>query len=195
MKKILFGIFLPCVFLSFLAENGKLSGAVTFRDSYESSSQADVGSEIYAINEADVKSTQYNDIKGVLESFQRNKSQYSVSIYNTIDPVRIKNAQDYFNTVSNFTFKYLSGLKQLPAIVKTKTDGAGNYSLNLRPGKYYVLVISSSVKSNNLTESRGNIDYRIVDVKPEGGTFLNVTFEKPENILNIFITGGQQTGC
>ena len=195
MKNILFGVFVLIVTLSCIIENGKLSGVVTYKDSYMSSNQADMGSVIYAINEADIKSTEYNDISSVIENFQINKSEYFLSINNTIDPDRIKKAHDNFDAVSNFACKYISGFKKLPTIVKTSTNGTGNYSLNLRPGKYYILVISGSVKSNNIAEFKGNIDYRIVDIKSTGETLLDINFEKHEMIWIKLITRRQLEGC
>ena len=202
MKNIIFGIVILSVFPSLAIENGKhsqengkLSGVVTYKDSYELTNQADVGCEIFAINEADVKSTQYRDITRVIESFQRNKSDYSLARYNTLDLAKIIKLQDNFDTVSKFAFNYIRGFKKLPTVLKTSTNGTGNYTLSLRPGKYYVLVISGSVKSNNIVESKGNVDYKIVDIKSAGKTFLDVNFEKFENILIMLITAWQRQGC
>jgi hypothetical protein len=202
MKNILFGIFILSVTLSCVIENGKssgengtLSGVLTYKDSHELSNHADVGGEIYAINEADVKSTQYGDITRVIENFQRNKSDYSLARYNTLDLAKIIELQDNFDSESNFARNYISGFKKLPTIVKASTNGTGNYTLSLRAGKYYILVISGNVKSNNIAETKGNIDYKIVDIKPAGETFLDVNFEKSENILIMLITGWQRQGC
>jgi len=202
MKNILFGILILIATASFTTgngklsvENGKLSGVVTTRDSYELTNQTDAGSEIYAINEADARSSGYNDITKVIESFQINKSGYSLSVYNTIDPVIIKKAQDNFDAVSNFTCKYLNGFRQLPAIVRAATNGAGKFTLSLNPGKYYILVVSGSVKSNNIAEFKGNIDYKTVDIKPSGEAFLDVNFDKHEMMWIKLITSRQQQGC
>ena len=202
MKNILFGIFILSITLSCTKENGKvsgedgkLSGIVTYKDSYGSSNQANVGCEIYAINEAAVKSTHYDNITMVIGSFQINKSEYSLSIYNTIDPDRIKKLQDNFDTVSDSASKYISGFKQLPAIVRASTNGTGNYTLSLRPGKYFILFVSGSVRSNNIAEFKGNIDSEIVDIKSAGETFLDVNFEKHENIMMMLITRRQLEGC
>jgi len=195
MKTLLFGIIILIVTLSFTVESGKLSGLVTHGDSYGLANQADAGCEIYAISEADLKSTQYVDIANVIGNFQRNKSQYSVSVYNTIDPVRIKNIQDSFDALSNFAFKYISGFKKVPAIVKTVTNGTGKYTIALKPGKYFILVISGSLKSNNIVEYKGNVDIKITDVKASGESFLDFNFEKQEMIWIKLITSGQINGC
>jgi hypothetical protein len=202
MKNILFGIFILFVTLSFTIENGKvpgengtLSGVVTYKDSYLSPNQADAGCEIYAIPEADVKSTQYDELTRVIENFQRNKSEYFLSIYSTIDPVRIEKVKDDFDAASNLAFNYINGLRQLTPIVKAVTNGTGKYALNLRPGKYYILFISGSVKSNSIAESRGKIDYKVVDIKSAAEDFLDVNFEKTENTLIMLITGLQRQGC
>ena len=202
MKNILLGAFILIITLSFTAEkgtlsgeNGKLSGVVTYKESYESSFKADAGSEIYAISAADIKSTQYDDITGVIENFQRNKSDYSISVYNTIDPARVKKLQDRFDTQSNFALTYINGFKQLPDVVKASANGTGNYTLNLQPGKYIILVVSKSVNNNNIAESKGKIEYKTVEIKSTGVTFLDVHFEKPENMLIMLLTNWQRQGC
>jgi hypothetical protein len=195
MKNILFSILILSTTLSFRTENGKLSGIVTYKDYYELSNHADVGSEIYAINEADIKSTQYGDFSNVIERFQNNKSAYSLARYNTLDISRIIKLQDNFDTASKFVFNYISGFKKLPAIVKASANGKGNYTLSLRPGKYYILIISGILKSNNIVESKGNIEAKIVDIKSAGETFQDINFEKSENIMIMLITAWQRQGC
>jgi hypothetical protein len=195
MKNILFSILLLVVTLSCTIENVKLTGSVTYKDKFGSSYNADPGSEIYAINEADIGSTQYKDITTVIENFRRNKEFYSLSLYNTIDPGKSKKVQDNFDTLSDFAFRYISGFKKLPAVVRAVANGTGNYTLNLRPGRYYILVVSGSVKSNNIAESKGNIEYKSVDVKSAGESFLNFNFEKHENSVILLMTGWQMQGC
>lgn len=187
MNNILISIFILSAFHSCTAENsgqsrdtGFLSGVATFRDVYQSSDQPDEGCEIYALNEDDVKSTQYGDIRSVIENFQGNKYDYLLSVYYSIDPARNKRFQDNFDTIASSTRRSLSVFKQLPGIVKAVTSGTGNYTFSLRPGKYYLLFISGSVKSDNIAESRGNIGYKIVEVRSAQETFQHVTFLKYE---------------
>jgi hypothetical protein len=195
MKNILFGIVLLIVTLSFTIENGKLSGVVTYKDSYESSNQADAGCEIYAISQADAKSAHYGDIAKVTGRFLMEKSDYSQSVFNTINPEKVKKVQDNFDSVSNFTFKYISGFKKLPAVVNATANGKGTYFLNLSPGKHYLLFISGNVKSDNLAESKGNIDLKVVDIKSAGETLLDANFKRHENFTLMFLVGKWLQGC
>ena len=192
MKKILLGILILVVTQSFKtdngkppAENGKLSGIVTHKDYYVSAKQADEGAEIYAVNETDLMSSKFKSIEGVMGNFQYSKSNYFLSTNTLIDPAKIKKAQDYFDDASEVASKYISGFRQLPAVMRTSANATGNYTLNLKPGRYHVLVISGSVKSNNTAESKGNIDYKIVDVKSTGETFLDVDFIRHERIISF----------
>ncbi|MEI7896047.1 MAG: hypothetical protein WCJ26_03345 [bacterium] len=200
MKKIFAAIFILGVTLSFTidnggqsAENGKLSGAAMYHDAYRSYDQADAGCEIYAVSEADVKSTGFGDLKSVIERFRGAKYDYLLSTYNSVDPARNKRLSDNFDTVANTTLRYVSGFRQLPAAVRAAANGTGNYTLSLKPGKYYLLVISGSVKSNNSAESKGNIGYKIVDVKSAEETVQNVCFQKHE-IIGI-MTARNLSGC
>ena len=187
MKKILFGIIILSISMSFKienhnlpAENGKLSGIAIFRDAYKSSDQADAGCEIYAIHESDVKSTRYDDLKGVVERFQGYKYDYLLSLYYSIDPARNKTFRDNFDTVSDLTDRFIRRFKKLPSIVRAATSEAGNYTLSLKPGRYYILFISGSVKSDNNAELKGNIGYKIVEIKSSTETTQNVKFLKQE---------------
>ena len=76
MNNILFGLMILGVTLSCMIDNGKLSGVVTYEGLISSVNQADAGSEIYVINEADIKTTQFDDIERVMENFQFIKSNY-----------------------------------------------------------------------------------------------------------------------
>ena len=175
---------------------GRLSGVVTYRDYYyESSFHADAGSEIFAINEADLKSTKYAELSDVIENFQRNKAGYSLARYNTLDISRTIQLQNNFDSTSKYTFNYINGFRKLPAVVKASTNGKGNYTLNLRPGRYYILVTSGNIKSNNLLESKGDIKYKIVNIKSAGETNLDIIFEKSENVLIMLMTAVQLEGC
>lgn len=195
MKNILFSIILLTVTLSFTLENGKLSGVVTYKDAYESSSQADAGGEIYAINQEDARAAHYGDLAKVVGSFMIYKSNYSQSMFNTIDPERVKKLQDYFDMVSDSTGNYISRFRKLPAVVRATANGKGSYTLNVRPGKYYVLFISGNVKSDNLAESKGNIDLKVVDIKSSGETSMDANFKKHENFNLMFLTGKWLQGC
>jgi hypothetical protein len=187
MKKILPGICILVVILSFKIdtgglskENGTLSVVATFRDGYRSPDLADVGCEIYAINEADLRSTKFGDLKSVIEEFQGYKYDYLLSVYNSIDPARNNKLRDNFDTLSDFTSKYIRGYRNLPAIVRAATNRTGTCTLSLKPGKYYILFTSGSLKSNNIAESKGNIGYKIVDIKSSQETVQNVHFQKYE---------------
>ena len=65
--------------------------------------------------------------------------------------------------------------------------------MSLRPGKYYILVISGSVKSNNNAEAKGNIGYKIVDIKSAQETIQNVYFQKYE--MTGIMMARNLTGC
>jgi uncharacterized protein YxeA len=202
MKKILFGIIILLVTLSFTPENGKLSaetgklsGVVTLTDSYASSNQADTGCEIYAISEADFKSGQSDELIRVMDNFQLHKSNYSLLVYNTIDPVKIQKARENFDVATEITLNYINGLKQVPAVLQTVTNSAGKYTLSLKPGKNYILFVSGLVKSSNTTESGGNIDYTTANIRTSTEASLNLNFEKKQNALVMFITSWQKEGC
>jgi len=203
MRKLLFGTIILAASLAFItgngnltSANGKLSGVVTYKDYYEFTNSADAGSEIYAISEADVNGTQYSNFSDVMGTYQNKKSDYSLALYNnTLDIARIQKLQDNFDIESKFASDYINGFKKLPDITKALADAKGNYTLSLKPGKYYILFVSGSIKSNNIVESQGNIAYRIANVIPSGDSFLGVNFEKSQNIMILLMTAVNREGC
>ncbi len=161
-------------------ENGTLSVFATYSDAYRSLNQADAGCEIYAINEADLKSTRFDDLIGVIERFQGYKYDYLLSIYNSVDPARIDKLRENFDALSDITAQYISGFMKLPGLMKAVTNSEGRAALSLRPGKYYILFVSGTVKSNNSAESKGNVGYKIVEIKSSLETIQKVCFQKQD---------------
>ena len=180
---------------SFTTGNAKLSGFITFRDAYEPFGQADAGSEIYIINENDVKSTIYSEIAQVVESFQLSKTFYADILYNTLDPKKIRTDREDFETYSVYASKYILGFRKLPAISRATTNGTGNFTVNLMPGKYYILVISHNVKENNIIESNGKIELRVMEINSAKEASMNVIFIKNDMVRVIPYIVRQSTGC
>jgi hypothetical protein len=202
MRNSLIIIFALCVTLAFTPEkgtrtgdNGNLSGAVTFKFSIESTVQPDEGCEIYAISEADVRSTRYADITDRIGLFQRNKNFYMLTISNTIDPEKIEKARDNFFQLAEYAWKTISGFQELPAMARAKTNSSGKYSLSLKPGRYYILYVSGNLRNKNMAESRGLIDYKVLDIKPTRETIQHINFDKHANMMVMQITAIAAEGC
>jgi hypothetical protein len=202
MKTILLSIFILGILSSWVADsgtnnssNGTLAGLVTFKDLNEVTTRADAGGKVYAISEADVKSSQYREIEDIIDNFRRNKSFYSLSRYNTLDLSKIIKLREQFDTRSESAHNYINGFIKLPAITRTSTNAEGQFSLRVKPGRYYLLVFSGNVKSNNRVESEGNVELRIVDVPSMVDSFQNVSFEKGDNMLMLLLTARTQEGC
>ena len=53
-------------------------------------------------------------------------------------------------------------------------DAIGNYSLNIEPGKYYILILSKNRKDNNLTESDGKIFLKEIEL--EKGKTIDISY-------------------
>jgi hypothetical protein len=195
MKTILAGMILLMITLSFTLENGKLSGVVTYNDVYEPSNLADAGGEIYAISEADAKSAKYGNVAKVIGRFMTSKSDYSQTLFFTIDPERVRKVEDYFDSVAAYTSNYITGFKKVPAVARATANAKGLYTLNLKPGKNYVLFISGNLKSDNIAESKGNIDMKVVDIKSEGEIQVDANFKRHENFMIMLLTGRWLQGC
>lgn len=189
MKNILFSVFILSVSLSgsfengnLSAENGKLSGTVTYNETYVAANKADAGSKLYIMSEADLKSGKYAEFKEVIERFQRTKYYCIVSSSNSVDPARNKKLGDEFDTISDHSARFIRGFREFPGMVKAETNGSGSYSVSLKPGKYYILFVSGNVKSTNTTEINGNIGYKFVEVKSAKTTIQNAVFQTHETI-------------
>jgi hypothetical protein len=198
MKNILLGIYILSVSLSgtydngkATAENGKLSGTVTYNDTYVAANKPDAGCELFIMNEADLKSSKYAEFKDAIERFQRTKYYCTVSSANSVDPARNKKLGDEFDTISDLSARFIRGFRELPGMVKAGTNGSGSYSVSLKPGKYYILFVSGNVKSKNTTEVNGNIGYKMVEIKSVKTTFQNAVFQMQEfmGIMPLNLSG------
>jgi len=87
------------------------------------------------LNEADIRSTQFASIEGVIDNFQANRAEYLLAVNNTVRPAQIKKAQEVFNRSSDGILQYINGFKQLPDIIKATANKAGAYTLSLKPGQ------------------------------------------------------------
>lgn len=192
MKNNFFGI--PIVIIILLsvtvngrqtAESGKLTGIVTFKQTVGSPAVTDEGSVVYLLSEAGARSTPYAGIGRVMENFRMNKSFYLQRIYTTLDPSRINMLRDGLDTLSLNAARIVRGFTQMPAVSRSVADARGCYTLSLKPGKYHMLVLSGGVTSNNIVESNGAIQYRIVDVKPGGVTILDINFDRQERMMSF----------
>ena len=67
--------------------------------------------------------------------------------------------------------------------------------MNLRPGTYYLLFVSGNVKSDNIAESKGNIDLKVAEIKSAGVTELDENFRIHENFMLMLLTGRWMQGC
>jgi hypothetical protein len=195
MKTILLGILLLGLALPSMKETGTLSGAVTYLDSNEPMNHADVGSEVYVISETELESTQFRNIGWAFDNFQWNKIEYSIALNKTIDPVEIQKSHDNFSEAARYTANYFTAFKKSPSVIKAKANGTGRYTLDLKPGRYHVFVVSACVKSDNVAEAKGNIDYKIVYVKPNSDTHLDLRFEKQEGLWIQLIKRRSPEGC
>jgi hypothetical protein len=175
-------------------ENGNLRGAITYKD-IQASNKADAGSEIYAVSEADARSTPYNDPTGVIANFKTIRGEYALTVNSTVDPEQIRKIQDRLTAASNAASAYIKGLKNLPGVVRTETNDKGTYALSLKPGRYYVLVISGNVQHKNSLESKGVVDITTVEIAPAVNAVLNARFDKQEMAWINFITFWQRIGC
>ncbi len=60
---------------------------------------------------------------------------------------------------------------------KTTVDGIGNFSIDVPPGKYNVLIVSAGRTKANLLEINGQIIIRKIEVKTKAKTNIDVKFE------------------
>ena len=201
MKKYLFAILVLSVILSFrvdtgnpAAESGKLSGSVTYKDTHSAPAIADAGSRIYIISEENVIQPQYSNMETVIDIFKQYKSDYTRFQYNVVDPGRIKKSLDQFDTLSAFNNRLIRGFIRLPGMMKTVAGESGSFSVNVKPGKYYILVVSGNVRSNNATELNGNIDFKTVEVRPGGECVTNFQFIRHDMIWIVPMTKRPE-GC
>ncbi len=147
---------------------GTLKGTVTYEKVVMETPTPDAGATVM-IRKSDIVRespqdtlTNYKSIVLTRHLYETTKDAYFLG------QLEKKNAEtkEKFDIIAKATFRNFYNLMKNPETITTKADAQGNYSVNLKPGRYEVVFVSATLKAVNLIESRGRIDSYFVEVRP-----------------------------
>jgi len=196
MKKILLISMIALMAVSCKQEPGTVTGVVSFFFNKYQGYKPDIGAKVYVTLEncdsiddylraSEAKASIELD-KYYLEEF---KSYGEKENKQTIDDLNksITNKQEIVNNYAKdtTTFKQneekayliLIKIKTNKDTYETTVDGVGNFTIDVPPGKYNVLIISVGRTKVNLLEVDGQLIIKSTEVKSKAKTNIDVKFE------------------
>ena len=196
MKRILLISMIALTAISCKQEPGTVTGVVSFFFNKYQGYKPDIGAKVYvtlencdSINDylhaSEAKANIEQD-KYYLEEF---KSYGEKENKKTIDDLKktISNGQSIVNNYAkdSTTFKLneekaysiLNRITTDKNTYKTTVDGVGNFTIDVPPGKYNVIIFSVGRTKVNLLEVGGQIITKSIEVKTKAKTNIDVKFE------------------
>jgi hypothetical protein len=193
MKTQLFYIsFFVIIFSSCTKDPGKINGVATFFFNKYQGYKPDIGAKVYVtkLNCDSIKDFLFaEEINSSIEFDKSMIKEYKSMSLSGIEDLenQLKDSQirlnKYAKDSADFRVKEVGISGSLFAIrtdkntLKTTVDGVGNYSIEVPPGDYYVIFISSGRKKSNMLESSGNIIVESVKVESKKTANVDAKFE------------------
>lgn len=196
MKKILLISIIALMAASCTQEPGTVTGVVSFFFNKYQGYKPDIGAKVYVTLEncdsIDDYLRAYDAKTGIelnkyyIEEF---KSYGEKENKETIDDLNksITYKQEILNSYAKDTttfkqneekaYRILSKITSNKDTYKTTVDGVGNFTIDVPPGKYNVLIISVGRTKVNLLEVGGQLMIKSTEVKSKAKSNIDVKFE------------------
>jgi len=194
MKRILLISMIALMAISCKQEPGTVTGVVSFFFNKYQGYKPDIGAKVYVTLE------DCNSINDYLHAYEA-KTTIELDKYyleefksygenkQTIDDLKktISTEQEVLNSYAKDTTTFEQNEEKTYNILnritinkntyKTTVDGVGNFTIDIPPGKYNVLIISVGRTKVNLLEVGGQIIINSIEVKSKEKTNIDVKFE------------------
>lgn len=196
MKKILLVSMIAILAVSCKQEPGTVTGVVTFFFNEYQGYKPDIGAKVY------ITSENCDSIDNYLSAFQAKERiqlyNYYIEEYKTIGESENKESIDDLyksieseqKTLNNYAkdstvfklneekaFLKFNKITTNKDIYKTTVDGSGNFTIDVPPGKYNVIIVSVGRTKVNLLEHSGQILIKAIEVKSKEKTSVDAKFE------------------
>jgi hypothetical protein len=86
------------------------------------------------------------------------------------------NSKQEFDSLDNQAYRDCVVFRNLKNIKETTADGNGAYSVSLRPGSYYTLIVSNHRKGHAMAEFTGKIHFSSINIESEKETSVSPNF-------------------
>ncbi len=143
----------------------KILGVVTYYFNKNFGYKSDVGAVVYVVDSSITHNIEFATIDTFhLGNIDRNISSVYKSMHEKV-PDNIKTEisnydfddDDIFNALDLRASKNIDKIINSKDVIKTVVDGNGNYSIKIKPGIYYVYIISNFRRGATMTEILGKI--------------------------------------
>lgn len=197
MKRILLITMIAFIAISCKQEPGTVTGVVTFFFNDYQGYKPDAGAEVYLTLENCDSIDNYLYASHAKERIESNK--YSLEEFKSygdneenkglIDDLNkiIESDKQILNSYANDTtifnqneekaYRKLLQIKTNKDTYKTSVDGAGNFTIDVPPGKYNAIIISVGRTDVNLLEISGKVAVKSIEVKSNEKTNIDYKFE------------------
>lgn len=160
--------------------SGKLAGTITYDLTPLAPTKPDVGATIF-IRQSDVIKESAQDVMANYMKAKMYTYLYSVEKNeNDYKQLQLLNAEtkEKLDALDNTTAEFLAKFKKDPKTIMITTDQDGNYSVNLKSGRYEIIICSNN-KSNkkSVTELNGMVYSYFIDIKANETTNRNHRFK------------------
>jgi hypothetical protein len=161
--------------------NGKLQGKVSYAFKYSDPQKPDVGA-VVVIHQSDVEPEAANDgfanyMKAkMLTNLYKNNTQ-DMYYFNQLKNLNAETPEK-FEALDMATAVNYFKIKKDPKSIVTTTDAEGNYTADLKPGRYEVIFLSKNKPDQTtIMEVNGMIYNRFVTIKPGETTKQDQSFK------------------
>jgi len=196
MKRILFISMIALMAISCKQEPGTVTGVVSFFFNKYQGYKPDIGAKVYVTLEDCNKINDYlhaYEAKTTIEldkyyleefkSYREKENKQTIDDLKKTISTELKVLNSYAKDTTTFeqneekAYNILSIITTNKNTYKTTVDGVGNFTLDVPPGKYNVLIISVGRTKVSLLEASGQIIIKSIEVKSKEKTNIDVKFE------------------
>ncbi|MEI7504463.1 MAG: hypothetical protein WCJ61_14380, partial [Paludibacter sp.] len=165
-------------------QDGKIFGVITYYFNKNYGDKPDVGTEVYIAEISKVPDFNLATVDSFYyASFYRNTYLEYKSVGtvpdNILEQVKKYNVENKssFDLIDKRSFMNIYQIKVAKDVLKSVVDGGGNYSVKVKPGIYYIYIKSNNRQGLSLTEVRGKIKCKKLNVKEGEEVNFSYNFE------------------
>lgn len=154
-------------------ESGKISGVLTYYFNQNFGDKPDVGASIFVADSAMIPEFNFDEVLSFQSAIMYRKLLDLYNQQNRPLPALIQSQADknkwaektVFDELDKISSRNITKFKNSDKAIKALADGAGNYSIKVDPGTYYILIESNNRNGMTITEISGKIYLKKVLIK------------------------------
>lgn len=185
MKKILLCLFLqPFMIYSQNSSNSSIRGVITYYFNEYQGNKPDIGAEVFILdsaaikfNEATVDSFHYaNFYRNLARDYKAMGSPIPQDVLSQVTKYKTDD-ENFFKSLDERNFIEFLKVKSSDQNYTANVDGSGNYSINVRPGTYYVFIKSHNRDGSTMSEIMGKMFFKKTHVLADKTVNVSMNFD------------------